>query len=304
MPVKWIAEIGSNHNQDLNRTISLIKKAKEIGANSVKFQLFKANYLYAPEFKNKISTFRKCELPEDFLCTIKEYCDYFDLELGISVFDLEAVKVASEFADWLKIGSYELLYTDLIKAVVKTKKPIVLSIGMAIDDEIYETIHLIAYHYQKKKKVLGYKYPLTILHCVSTYPASKDDCESVLANMKNRHNFIPADSDLFFNYNFGWSDHSVNNDIVKTAIDIGAKTIEFHFDLEDGKGFETKVGHCWLPSQIKPLIEKIDRLETESRNRYLSISKNETEAKKWRTDPEDGLRPLRKYREELLNESN
>ena len=108
--IKFIAEIGSNHNQGLERTLQLIECAKEIGGTSVKFQLFKADKLYHPSFKSRIKDLKKSELPESFLSGIRRCCDDLDIKLGITVFDLDAVDVAVEYADWLKVGSYELLH--------------------------------------------------------------------------------------------------------------------------------------------------------------------------------------------------
>ena len=136
MSIKWVGEIGTNHNKSPIRITNLLNAAKEVGCDAVKFQYFKADQLYAPEFKNKISKMKKWELPYGFLPEIARQCKELDLKFGCSVFDLQGVQAIKPFVDFFKIGSYELLWTDLIQAVALTGKPWMISTGMASMQEI------------------------------------------------------------------------------------------------------------------------------------------------------------------------
>ncbi len=287
----FIAEIGSNHNRSWPRTLKLIQKAKEIGCDAVKFQLFDAEKLYAPEFKTQINRMKKWELPQEFIPEIRDICDLEDIEFGCSVFDLESLDFVKDYVNWLKIGSYELLYTDLIKAVIKTGRAWMMSTGMTIMKDILNIEHI------------GRKYnnpPISILHCNSNYPSKPENCN--LFHIRKLYNCF-RDEGEYENYRFppisiGWSDHTTEPGVIYKAIEMGAEVIEFHFDLKYGLGYESKIGHCWEPDKIKEVIDNVKIGE-------LACQENDTdesEAKKWRTDPEDGMRPMKKFRRELLNE--
>jgi len=282
MTIKWCAEIGSNHNQNLDRTIKLIKEAKKIGCDFVKFQLFKGENLYHSSFGAKINQMRKWELPSHFLPEISRCCKVNDIRLGISVFDLEAVEIASKYADCLKIGSYELLWHDLIKTVVKTGKPWMISSGMADWGQISKAISLV-------RPCKFAQVPMAILHCNSNYPARPQNCCLNQISLLNK--IFPA-------MKIGWSDHTTESGVIYKAVALGAKFIEFHFDLEDGLGYESSIGHCWKPDKIGEVIHNVRIGEIEEE----STDTGESEAAKWRTDPTDGLRPLKKFREELLKD--
>lgn len=77
----------------------------------------------------------------------------------------------------------------------------------------------------------------------------------------------------------------------------GAKVIEFHLDL-DGKGEEFKAGHCWLPDQIKPVIEQIRKGFAADGSGVKEPVAAELPDRMWRADPSDGLRPLKEIREQ------
>ena len=274
--VRFIAEIGSNHNRDINRTLALIEEAKRIGCWAVKFQLFEAEKLYAPAFKTQIEKMKKWELPTYFIPDIKRRCKKLGLKFICTPFHLEAVNFLNDYVDYFKIGSYENQWFALINSVAKTGKPWMVSTGMI--DNIFDIGEV------NKSK---YDFPFVIFHCNSNYPAKPENCNLGVLSREG--------SD--FRVMMGWSDHTVKSGVIYKAISLGAEYIEFHFDLEDGKGFESEAGHCWKPSQIKEVIDNVkigDIAEQEN-------DTEESEARKWRTDPIDGLRPLKQYRGGLLN---
>lgn len=272
---KFIAELGSNHNSSLNRIYKLIDTAKDIGADAVKFQLFRAEQLWSdPETQKKM---HRWELPEEYIPEISIYCKKIGIEFGCSVFFLGGVNILYPFIDFFKIGSFELLWLDLIKAVAKTDKPVILSTGMGTGEEIWQAL----------KPFDDYCDSLCILHCSSNYPATPDSC--------NLSKITLLKSTCSWYYTFmkvGWSDHTRHPGVIYAAIAQGAEVIEFHLDL-DGQGWEYSVGHCWLPSEIKPVIENIRIGEIASQ----PSEQNLEQLRRQRTDV-DGMRPLKQYRKE------
>ena len=281
---KFIAEIGSNHNKSLKRCYMLIDKAKELGFYAVKFQLFKINKLFSKDAKTifkQANKKKKRELPLNFLPKIYKYCKKSKIKFSCTPFDLESVETLKKFVDFYKIASYEINWKDLLNACAKTNKPVVLSTGMATLGEVnkaYKTL------FKKNKKV-------SLLHCVSAYPAKPKSC-----NLKSI-GFLRKK----FNCPVGWSDHTVNPLVVYNAIKYQkADLIELHFDLE-GSGWEEKEGnhHCWLPNDFKKMLDFINNeklVEGSYKKRYSIEEKNE---RKFRADPKDGLRPLKKFRKYL-----
>jgi len=287
---QFIAEIGSNHNRSIERTLALIDAAKEIGCWGVKFQLFKAEKLYAPEFKKQIAKMKKWELPERFILDIAYKCSKLDLKFICTPFDLECIPLLAAYVDYFKIGSYEMLYFSLVKAVVKTGVPWIYSAGMSAN--ICDAIWPITFGYDRNNP------PYAVLHCVSNYPALPKHCNlSKIREIKEAF-ICPV--------KVGWSDHTRNPELVLTAIAQGAEIVEFHFDLDDQQGFESSVGHCWTVSEAKQLINRANANKRWGWNKWIGKKEwinsepNEQEASKWRMDPEDGMRPLKRYRSELL----
>ena len=86
--------------------------------------------------------------------------------------------------------------------------------------------------------------------------------------------------------------------ILTSILKYGAEIVEIHVDL-DGKGDEFKGGHCWLPHEIKKVIEIVNQSNILTGNGKLDYQKSEKNERNWRSDPSDGLRPLKKIRNNL-----
>jgi N-acetylneuraminate synthase len=126
------------------------------------------------------------------------------------------------------------------------------------------------------------------LHCVSGYPTSVNECN--LAAIETIRDKLKT--------HFGWSDHSVNPGVIYRAIHRwGAEIIKFHLDL-DGIGEEYKTGHCWLPAQIKTVIETVRADLQSDGTGEKAPAPSELSDCDWRADPGDGLRPILKTRVE------
>lgn len=278
----FIAEVSSNHHRDIDRCFQFIDASKNIGCQSVKFQLFRIQELFSPEVLAKRSELRRrseWELPVSFLSELSAYTHSKGLQFSCTPFYLEAVAELEPYVDFYKIASYELLWNDLLRACAQTGKPIVLSTGMATIDEISIAV--------KTLRDAGCS-NLTLLQCISGYPTPIEQCNlKAIETLRDQ-----------FKCDVGWSDHSVSAQVVQRAVEHwGATVIEFHLDL-DGEGDEFKTGHCWLPNQMKDVIDSIDK-STLAADWILADgdgvkkpSQVEIEDREWRADPSDGLRPL------------
>ena len=286
----WIAEISSNHSKanqagfDMGRAKACIDAAKSVKADMVKFQLFRIEQLFAPEIlkTSPLHQARKnWELPPDSLETLAEYAHAQGLKFACTPFDLEAVAIMAPFIDCFKIASYELLWHDLLLACLSYNKPVILSTGMAMMDEIDSAL----------KTAGGMKQLMGLMHCVSCYPTPVDSCNLAAMDTMKQAFDLPV----------GWSDHSRSPAVILcAALRYQADYIEFHLDI-DKNGAEYAPGHCWLPDEIAPLIAWVKDAHHAMGDGVKHPQKVELSDCDWRADPMDGLRPLQHMRPSIRN---
>src|SRR6185312_1265699 len=131
---RLIAEVGSNHNRDLDRALRLLDACADAGCQAAKLQVFRVDDLFAPEVlavRPDLRARRAWELPLELLDPIADRCRARGLALGATPFGLWAVEPLAARVDFLKVASYELLWHDLIRACAATGLPLVVSTGMA-----------------------------------------------------------------------------------------------------------------------------------------------------------------------------
>jgi len=276
----FLAEVSSNHSQDLNRSLEFIDSAADAGCQAVKFQLFKVDQLFAPEILAKSEKHRnraRWELPNDFLPALARHCRSRGVEFSCTPFYLDAVRELEPYVDFYKIASYELLWDDLLAACAKTGKPVILSTGMATIQEVKHAVDVL--------RSKGCASP-TLLHCTSAYPTPYQEANlAAIATLREETRC-----------EVGWSDHTVEPAVIQRAIHHwGAKVIEFHLDL-DGTGEEYASGHCWLPHQIGAVISDVRKSFIADGNGLKEPVPSELPDRMWRADPTDGLRPLKEIR--------
>ncbi|MBT4732147.1 N-acetylneuraminic acid synthase [Candidatus Woesearchaeota archaeon] len=276
----FISEVSSNHGKSLQRCKEFIKVSSEIGCQAVKFQLFKIDKLFAPEVLLKSEEHRKrkkWELPVEFLPELSHYTHKLGMEFTCTPFYIEVVKELEPYVDFYKIASYELLWDDLIIECARTGKDLVLSTGMATVNEIVHAVDIFRQNSNAK---------LTLLHAISGYPTPVNEANiKAIDTLKNK-----------FKCEVGLSDHSVSPAVLLRAVHkYDVSTIEFHLDL-DKKGEEYSSGHCWLPNQISNTIRLINDGFLADGNGIKEPMLSEIADREWRTDPSDGLRPLKKIR--------
>jgi sialic acid synthase SpsE len=199
-----IAEIGQNHNGDMNLAIELIKEAKLNGADVAKFQLYNAKKLFPKKGNVWYEYNCKTEISKKDFYRLVEACDKYDIEFMASVFDEERVEWLEEVdVKRYKIASRTINDKSLIKKISSTKKEVLVSLGMwnekSLPDLPIENIKF--------------------LYCKSIYPTPI-----------SLYNFNEID----FNIYDGFSDHSIGITASKIALARGANIIEKHFTLSRG----------------------------------------------------------------------
>lgn len=229
-PPYIIAEISCNHGGSLPRALELIDAAKGVGADAVKFQCVTADTITLdcdrPEFtieegpwkgQNLHQLYRRTETPFEWFPEIKKRADAVGITWFASVFDKTAVDLMVKLgAPAIKIASFEIVDIPLIRYAAGTGKPLIISTGMASDQEILKAI---PFDFLLDR--------LALLHCVSGYPTPAS--EANLGRINELHNLLSYWRDQVV----GISDHGIGPEIPIAATALGACIIEKHFRMYD-----------------------------------------------------------------------
>ena len=198
-----IAEIGINHNGDMQQAKRLIYEAKQSGANAAKFQLFSSRRLWGDD------RIKHYELSYVQLLELKEVCDHEEIEFMCTPFDVEAVQFLAPLVNYMKVGS-GCRKIEILEAIERTGLPVFLSTGMAEYADIDEAIDYLVGNDD-----------ITLLHCVSSYPCLPQD-----VNLKA---MISLQQE--YNLEVGYSDHTEGILAPVIAVSLGATVIEKHITL-------------------------------------------------------------------------
>jgi N-acetylneuraminate synthase/sialic acid synthase len=262
-----IAEVGQNHQGDLDKAIEYIKIFASEGADAVKFQTRNNKYLFAKEayekkyesenaFAEVYGEHRELlELKPEWLPILKDECRKNNVMFMSTPFDEPSLSLLEEIEiDIYKIASFDLGNLPFINRIAKTNKPIVMSIGGGKSDQIESSIQTILKHHNN----------LAVLHCVSEYPCEYDRLG--LGNISDLKNKFPDCA-------IGSSDHFNGTLSGPVAYMIGARVFEKHVTLNrswpgtdhsfalEREGFrkfvrDIKRVSCMLPSKPKDDLGK------------------------------------------------
>lgn len=226
-PCFVIAEAGVNHNGDLEMAKRLIDVAAEAGADAVKFQTFRAEDLAtadAPKARyqeettgsneGQLEMLKRLELDEAGHKTLAGHCRLRGILFLSSPFDEACADMLEDLGvPAFKIPSGELTNLPFLRHVAAKGRPMIVSTGMATLSEVFAAVEAI-----REAGNPG----LTLLHCVSAYPAQPED-----ANLRAMDAMMEA-----FHLPVGWSDHTAGIEISLAAVALGAAVIEKHFTLD------------------------------------------------------------------------
>ena len=212
-PVFIIAEIGSNHDQNISKAKELIDVAYQSGANAVKFQLFNAKDLYKPE-DDLFSVFKSIELNKEWIPELKIYAEKNGLIFFASPFDIKSIKLMDKYnIDLFKWASSETTNLKNLKLASSFGKPIIISTGMCDLSDIYEAITVCINENNKN---------IILLYTSSLYPTCLSDSNLLsIQKLKN-----------IFDFPIGFSDHTLGSTAAIVSVGLGASVIEKHITLD------------------------------------------------------------------------
>ena len=248
-PALLIAEIGNNHQGNLNLAKKLIDQAVSSGANCAKFQMRYMKSLYGNNSKGEdlgteytLDLLSKFQLTNNELYEVFDYCKQSGILPLCTPWDLDSLSALEKYGmEAYKLASADLTNIDLIYAMCNTGKPIICSTGMSNENEIIDAVRIM-----QSKGV-----PFALLHCNSTYPAPLKDVNlAYLSRLKS----IGGGCEI------GYSGHERGFSVPIAAIAMGARIIEKHFTLDQSwEGNDHKVS--LLPNEFSEMARMIRDVE-------------------------------------------
>ena len=224
-----IAEIGANHNGDMDLARNMIDKAKACGADAVKFQswdttifseaVYEKNRFLDDDYRNRTDyTLKeivdKFALGSDDLAELCGFCAKVGIDFACTPFTVDQLRCLVELGvPFIKIASMDITNPRLLKAAGRTDRPILLSTGFATLEEIDRAVGIIEAQGNRN---------IVLLHCVSLYPPEDHE-----VNLNNMDMLCAA-----FGYPVGFSDHTLGTEVSLAAIARGAVVLEKHFTLD------------------------------------------------------------------------
>lgn len=255
-PVFVIAEMSANHNQSFSRALRIIDAAAKAGADAVKLQTYTADTITIDSDKkyfqvkvNKAwkgqtlhSLYKKAYTPWDWQPKLKKYAESKGLVCFSSPFDDTAVDFLEKMdIPMYKVASFEVIDIPLLKKIGTTKKPVIISRGMASLPELKSAV----------ETLLNSGCPnVAILHCVSSYPANYSEM-----NLATIPDLIKK-----FKNPIGLSDHSLGIETAVAAVTLGATIIEKHLALSRKDGGPDSA-FSLEPREFKDMVQAIRNAE-------------------------------------------
>ncbi len=253
-----IAEAGVNHNGSLEIAKKLVDVAVDAGADSVKFQTFKAEnivtrYAQKAEYQKETTAgnetqfdmINKLELDINAHKELISYCKKKEITFLSTPFDLESVELLNDLrVEVLKIPSGEITNLPFLEKIGGLKRRLILSTGMADLEEIGNALSILIRAGTPKDNI-------TVLHCNTEYPTPFEDVNLLAMNTIKEA----------FKVKVGYSDHTLGIEISIAAAALGASVIEKHFTLDkDMEGPDHK--SSLEPDELNNMVRAIRNIES------------------------------------------
>lgn len=236
----YIADIGANHDGDINRAFKLIELAKEAGAHAAKFQNFQASKIVSEvgfkQLSQKLShqskwkksvyeTYLDASIDEKWTSQLKEKCEEIGIDYFTSPYDLDSVDLVDPYVDMYKVGSGDITWLEVIEYILKKGKPVLIATGASELEDVDRVMELAG----------KYQNPICLMQCNTNYTLDPDKYKYVNLNVLSGYR------ERYPNVLLGLSDHTIGHATVAGAIALGARVIEKHFtDSNDREGPDHK----------------------------------------------------------------
>ena len=250
-----IAEIGINHNGDLEKALYLIEKAKASGADAVKFQTYKTELLLprnepkmpyqtgsSQEAESQFDMLKKAELSKEQHKELMRHCHKHAIDFLSTAYDIDSANMLAELGvQALKVASTDTTNIPFLRYLKRLNTPLIISTGVTDFQELTKAMDVFTHTRDCK---------LALLHCISAYPAPLQEL-----NLRCITRLEEA-----FSYPVGFSDHTASIDTGAYAVCAGARLLEKHFTFD-----KTAPGPdhpaSLLPRELKSYVDRVRQVE-------------------------------------------
>jgi len=275
-PTYFIADIAANHDGDLERAKSLIRLAKEAGADAAKFQNFSAPKIVsdygfkhmnsqvshqATWQKTVFQVYEGASISLDWTPILKDYCDESGIEYLTSPYDFDAIEHVAAHVPAFKVGSGEIDWVEALEHMASKGKPMIIATGAADIADVQRAVHA----------VLRLNRELVLMQCNTNYTANPENYDHIHLNVLRTY------ASMFPDVILGLSDHTHGNATVLGAVTLGACVIERHFtDDNDREGPDHKF--ALNPEDWSHMVEETRQLERAlgSPDKFIAGNEQET----------------------------
>jgi sialic acid synthase SpsE len=276
-PLYFIADIGANHDGDINRAYKLIELAKEAGADAAKFQNFQASKIVSKiGFENLgvqnshqsawgksvYEVYEDASISLDWTPLLKDKCDEVGIDFFTSPYDFESVEAVDPYVDIYKIGSGDITWIEMIEYIAKKNKPVILATGASDVTDVTRAMNALE----------AITNDIVLMQCNTNYTLEKDKYKYVNLNV------LKYFSSRFPNTILGLSDHTLGHATVLGAVSLGAVVIEKHFtDNNDNIGPDHKF--AMNPKSWKEMVENSNEVYCALGDGIKKVEDNEQSSK-------------------------
>lgn len=270
MSIRIIAEAGVNHNGSMELAKQMVDKAKEAGADYIKFQTFQpeklvSKYAQKAEYQKKatgneesqLEMLQKLALTQSDFRELKNYCEQVGIGFLSTPFDLDSIDFLESLdMDFWKIPSGEITNLPYLIKIAQTGRPIVMSTGMCQMEEIEEALMWL------KKSGAG---EMTLLHCNTQYPTPMEDVNlHAMQSLKHQ-----------FGFPVGYSDHTEGIEVPIAAAALGATVLEKHFTLDKTMEGPDQAASL-APEELAAMVRAVRNIERALGSGEKGVTASET----------------------------
>lgn len=244
--VPIVAEIGVNHEGDLETALTLMRLAHEAGADACKFQTYTPERFASASDPARLERVRGFDLGEAGFRRIAEEAGKLGFPVLSTAVTEDVVPFLAELFPAIKIASGDVNFEPVIRAAAGTGKPVILSTGLATEDEVETAVGW----FKAAAGTDDVRERLVLLHCVSAYPTPVEQA-NVLAVP-----YLAGKTGL----RVGYSNHVIGIEASLAAVALGACMIEIHFtDRKEDREFRDHALSC-DPRDLAQLVEMAPRV--------------------------------------------
>jgi len=272
-PAYFIADIGANHDGDIERAKDLIYLCAEAGADAAKFQHFTADTIVSDRGfkdigsqishqknwkKSVYDVYKDASINLDWTEILRDTCQKAGVDFFTSAYSFDLVDYIDPYVPAYKIGSGDITWTEMIEYVARKQKPYIIASGASSMDDVIRAV------------AAGLKIndQMCLMQCNTNYTASLENFKYIQLNV------LRVFREMYPNLVLGLSDHTPGHATVLGAITLGAKMIEKHFtDDNNIEGPDHKFS--MNPKSWRDMVDATRELENALGNGIKKIEDNE-----------------------------